>query len=100
MRVDCYTTGSDGTCDTAVPATPFFSTKTFEFDHTPSITAVNAVNQTPGEVVGGFQYDAVSAWTDNGLFVEPGCPGGWQGRMHRSYSAPCGVDGSKIVYHY
>ncbi|MEA2326080.1 MAG: hypothetical protein QOE68_1039, partial [Thermoanaerobaculia bacterium] len=104
MRVDCYTTGSDGTCDTAVPDTPFFSTKTFEFDHTPSITAVNAVNQTPGEVVGGVQYDADSAWTDNGLFVErlggsssPGYYSGDQSPIHHTGGFSAFSDGSSAA---
>ncbi|MEA2416278.1 MAG: hypothetical protein QOI58_2935 [Thermoanaerobaculia bacterium] len=49
---------------------PYIETKTFDFDHTPSITAVNAINPAPYEIFGEVKYDADSAWTDNGLVVE------------------------------
>jgi RHS repeat-associated protein len=70
MQVTCYTTGSDGTCDTAVPDTPYFDTKTFEFDHTPSITEMGVESEVPGELQGVVKYHVEAAPNGNNLIVE------------------------------
>jgi RHS repeat-associated protein len=76
MEIDCYKPDSQGKCEGAdagaspVRDTPYVVTQNFEFDHTPSITGVNGISDFPGEVAGQVKYDADSAWTDNGVFVE------------------------------
>jgi RHS repeat-associated protein len=68
MQVSCYTRNERGECGT--PDTPAIDTKTFEYDHTPSITAVNVTSPDPKDLQGEVKFDADSAWTDKGLIVE------------------------------
>ncbi|HEV7574265.1 MAG TPA: DUF6531 domain-containing protein, partial [Thermoanaerobaculia bacterium] len=101
MSVTCYTKGGEnGEC--GVPDDPpYIETKTFEFDHTPSITAVNAISTGPYEVQGEVKYDAESAWTDNGVIVErlgsstpPGYSAGDHAATHHTTGFTAVPDGS------
>jgi RHS repeat-associated protein len=69
MSVSCYTKNERGEC--GVPDDPpAIDTKTFEYDHTPSITEVNVTSPDPKDLQGEVKFDADSAWTDKGLIVE------------------------------
>jgi hypothetical protein len=109
MEVDCYTTGPDGTCGFgAVRDTPLTITKTFEFDHSPSISGLDAESLAPGQVQGRVKYHAEAADRNNKLLTErlgtSSTPGDWQatGGLDPDYSAvfntsPSGSDRSTMV---
>jgi hypothetical protein len=94
MEVDCYTTAPNGSCGFgAVRDTPLTITKTFDFDHTPSITAVDTESLAPGLLQGRVKYHAVAADFNNKLLTErlgtSSTPSDWQatGGIDPDYSA-------------
>jgi YD repeat-containing protein len=110
MEVDCYTTAPDGSCGFgAVRDTPLTITKTFEFDHTPSITGVDTENLAPGLLQGRVNYHAEASDRHNRLLAErlgtSSTPGDWQATagLDPDYSAsfntspPSGSDRSAMV---
>jgi RHS repeat-associated protein len=76
LKVTCYKPDTNGKCYNAdagaapVRDADYIDTKPFSFDHTPSITGLNAINDYPGAVHGTIKYDIDSASTDNGVITE------------------------------
>jgi YD repeat-containing protein len=76
LKVTCYKPDTNGKCYNAdagaaqVRDADYIDTKPFSFDHTPSITGLNAINDYPGAVHGTIAYDIDSASTDNGIITE------------------------------